>query len=114
MRRGTVNAPRQSVTETPPCDDITLHHHQHPQGHRQHRHSSKPHLQSFTTYASLADPTHTMHIPYLLKAKFSSFQVIRGILNKREGGEYLEYLDVSLECETKLWRLFRRGIAYRN
>ena len=31
-----------------------------------------------------------------------------------KGNKYLEDLDESLECETKLWRPFRRGVAYRN
>ena len=46
------------------------------------------------------------------EANFSSFMVIRGIMNKMAEGD--EYLDYSLECEMKLWRQFFRGVAHSN
>ena len=65
--------------------------------------------------AAATNTVLTLIFRMLWKAKFSSFQAIRGILNKMvEGNEYLEYSDESLECETKLWRPICRGVAYRN
>ena len=37
---------------------------------------------------------------------------IRGMMNMMAEGN--EYSDESLECETKLWRLFLGAVAHRN